>query len=149
MGIKHKKYKGGIEGLMKRVKTPGTVDIGIIDEGKHGEAEDLTVASIGYKNEYGTETIPERSFFRSTLLEKRKEIITLKKKLLKKVTNGEMKLEKALGVLGEFVADLVSQKIVDIDSPPNSPATIAAKGSSNPLEASGQLKNSITYEVNR
>ena len=60
-----------------------------------------------------------------------------------------MKIEQALGLVGSFVASLISKKIVDIKSPPNSPKTIEDKKSSNPLIDTGQLKNSITWEVNK
>ncbi len=147
MSFKRKKINGGVQGLLKRVKTPGTVDVGIIDAGKHDDS-DLTVATIGFAHEFGTSTIPERSFIRATTKEKRGEIIKLQAKLLKKVQSGEMKVDQALGLIGSFVAGLISKKIVDIKSPPNSPKTIKEKGSSNPLVDTGQLKNSITWEVN-
>ena len=146
--ITRKKINGGVEGLLKRVKTPGTVDVGIIDEGLHDES-DVTVAQIFFWNEFGTETIPERSVMRSTIKEKKKEIIALQKKLLKRISDGSIDVNTALGLVGELMADFIRQKIVSIKSPPNAPSTIAAKGSSNPFIASGQSKNSITYEVNR
>lgn len=146
--FKRVKKNGGIEAVLKRVKIPGTVDTGIIDAGKHVTG-DITVAGIGYAHEYGTATLPERSFMRSTIKEKKKDIIALQKKLLKQIINGKMKVETGLGLLGEFMADTIRQKIVSISSPPNTQATIDAKGSSNPLIDTGQLKNSITYEVNR
>ena len=148
MSFKRTKINGGVEGLLKRVKTPGTVDVGIIDAGKYADG-DITVAGIGFAHEFGTSTIPERSFMRSTIKEKKKEIVDLQKKLLKKVQSGEMDINKALGLVGAFAAGLISQKIVSIKSPPNSAATIKKKGSSNPLVDTGQLKNSITWEVNR
>jgi len=146
--VKRVKKNGGVEALKNRVKIPGTVDVGIIDAGKHSSG-DITVAGIGYAHEYGTATLPERSFMRSTIQAKKKEIIALQKKLLKQIVNGKIKMEAGLGLLGEFMSDVISQKIVSITSPPNTPETIEAKGSSNPLIDTGQLKNSITYEVNR
>lgn len=146
--FKRVKKNGGVEALKDRVKIPGTVDVGIIDAGKHPSG-DITVAGIGYAHEYGTVTLPERSFMRSTIQAKKKEIIALQKKLLKQIVNGKMKVEDGLRLLGEFMSDAITQKIVSITSPPNTPETIAAKGSSNPLIDTGQTKNSITYEVNR
>lgn len=146
MSFKREKINGGIDGLRKRVKNPGFVKVGIIDAGKHTDSN-LTVATVGFYNEFGTSTIPERSFMRSTTKEKKKEIISLQKKLLKKIQAGEMKTEQALGLLGSFVSGLISKKIVDIKKPENSPATIKKKKSSNPLIDTGQLKNSITWKV--
>ncbi len=93
--------------------------------------------------------MPERPYFRSTLHEKRKEIISLQKKLLRQIVKCEMKSEEALGLLGEFMADAIKQKMVALKSPPNAPITILIKGSSNPLIDTGQTRNSITYAVNR
>lgn len=143
------KRKGpGLGLLIERIRKPGTVDVGIIDAGVHDETE-LTVASIGFIHEFGGGNSPERSFIRSTTTEKKKEIIAFQKKLMRKIVAGVLTTDKALGLLGEFVADLITQKIVDISDPPNHPSTIAKKGSSNPLIATSQLKNSITYEVNK
>ena len=100
--FKRVKKNGGIEAVLKRVKTPGTVDAGIIDAGKHVTG-DITVAGIGFAHEYGTATLPERSFMRSTIKEKKKDIIALQKKLLKQIVNGKMKVETGLGLLGEFL----------------------------------------------
>ena len=93
--------------------------------------------------------IPERSFMRSTLKKKKKEIIALQKKLLVKIRKGELSVNDALGLIGEFTAAAMSQRLVNLKSPANKPATIKKKGSSNPLVDTGQTKNSITYEVNR
>ena len=151
MSSKFKRIKkdGGVKVLIKRAKTPGTVDVGIIDAGKHPSG-DMTVAEIGFINEFGTSKIPERPFIRSTLRIKKREIIRQQKQLLKKIVDGKLNTTKALGILGLFVADEIRKRIVALRTPPNAPATIAAKkGKSNPLIDEGQLKNSITHEVNR
>ena len=139
----------GISALLKRVKNPGVVEVGIIDPGEHTGSE-LNTAEIGFVHEYGSTDgkIPERSFMRSSLTGKgRKELLALSKKLLKKVANGSMDQKKALGLLGAAGADIISQKIVTLRSPANKAATIKAKGSSNPLVDTGQLKNSITWRL--
>lgn len=140
--------RGGLEAVKKRTKIPGTVDVGIIDAGPH-ESGDMTVAEIGLIHEYGTATIPERSFMRSTINEEKKNLIALQRKLQKKMLKGEITMDQALSLLGEFFSDKISQKIVSIKSPPNSARTIEHKRSSNPLVDTAQLKNSIKYEVNR
>lgn len=141
--------KGGIKSLLKRFTGGGNVDVGIIDAGKHDDS-DLTVASIGFINEFGAPAanIPQRSFLRSTTFEQRKNIVSFQKSLLLKIKEGKLDEAKALGLLGEFVADLVRVKITKLSKPPNKPETITRKGSSNPLVDSGQLRNSITYKVN-
>ena len=143
------KKHGGIEGVKERIKVSGTVDVGIIDAGSHVDG-DLTVASIGFINEFGQGIIPERSFMRSTIQAEKRKIIILQKKLLKQIVLGAMSQDKALGLIGEFLSDKIRQKIVKIRSPKNADSTLIAKApKTNPLINTGQLKNSITYEVNR
>jgi len=146
--VKRVKKNGGIEAIKDRIKTPGTVDIGVIDAGKHSSG-DLTVAQIAFINEFGV-GVPERSFMRTTIAKERSKIKAKKKKYLSLITKGEMKTNKALALLGEYLADKIRLKIIKIKSPPNSPRTIALKkGKANPLIDTGQMKNSITYKVNR
>ena len=153
----------GISALLKRIKNPGVVEVGIIDSKLHKKKStsrkrklsrtktaSLTTAEIGFVHEFGSTdgTIPERSFIRSSLTGKsRKELLALSKKLLKKIADGSMEQKQALGLLGAAGADIISQKIVTLRSPANKAATIKAKGSSNPLVDTGQLKNSITWRL--
>ncbi len=88
------KKKGGLSALIKRTRTPGTVDAGIIDAGNH-PSRDITVAGIGFAHEFGTATLPERSFMRSTTQEKKKDILPPSKKTYeKKLYPGDMKSRK-------------------------------------------------------
>lgn len=91
--------------------------------------------------------IPERSFMRSTLREQKSAIRKMSKLLLKNVVNGKTTSKIALGEIGLYTADKISRKIVAIRTPENKSATVRRKGASNPLVATGQLKNSITYKV--
>jgi hypothetical protein len=144
------KKGNGIESLKRRLKKSGTVDIGIIDAGKHDEAE-LTVANIGDIHEFGSDKagIPERSFIRSTTTEKRNEIAKLQNGLAKKIINGSITQEDALGLIGERVKSLIEDKIETLKEPPNAQRTLdAKKPKTNPLVDSSQLLNSITYRVN-
>lgn len=160
--VRREVRKGGLKAVKERVKTPGTVDVGIIDAGAHkdeeGKAQEITVAEIGFINEFGAVIpgpekdiiIPERPFFRSTLKEERKNIISLQRKLVSKILSGDTTTEKALGLIGEYVANKVADKIEDLKEPENADTTKAAKfPRTNPLVDTGQLKNSIIYEVNR
>lgn len=140
----------GIKALLRRVKNPGMVDVGII-EAKGHNGSDLNTAEIGYVHEFGSpkNNIPERSFIRSTVHGSgQKEVVALSRRLLKKIVDGTMEQKKALGLLGALGADLISQKIVSIRNPPNKPSTLRGKKPrTNPLVDTGQLKNSITWRV--
>ena len=145
--FKRTSQKGGIKAVKDRVKKSGTVDVGIIDAGTH-DSGDLTVAQIGFQHEFGTSSIPERSFIRSTLQDQKKEIRTRQKRYMSKIILGDLTTESGLKLLGQWMAAEIKDKIVKIRTPPNSPRTIAIKGSSNPLIHTEQMKNSVTYEVN-
>ena len=144
-----KTKRGGFKGVQNRTDTDGSVSIGIIDAGAYVDG-DLTVAAIGFIHEFGAGRIPERSFIRSTTFEKRQKIVALQKSLLSKIVNGSMDIETALGTVGDVVRGMIEEKIVAIRTPPNAPRTLAAKfPKTNPLIDTGQLKNSIKFEVNR
>ena len=148
--ITHQKINGGVHGLITRLKDikGKSVGVGIIDAGKHETSDDKTVATIAYEHEFGTNKVPERSFMRATFLEQQDAIIALQKRIFQGIQKDTISIEQGLGILGEFFSGEIKEKIIEISSPPNSAETIEKKGSSNPLIDTGQMKNSITYEVN-
>lgn len=141
----------GYEELSKRFKNGSghQVKVGILrDSGKH-DGSDLTVAHIAAIHEFGAPNanIPERSFMRATMDEKSSEIAALAKKLMRGVVEGKSSETTALGLLGAFIQSLFRAKINSGLKPPLKPATISRKGSSKPLIDTGQLINSIDFEV--
>lgn len=124
------------------------VKVGVLESaGAHtaeGGQEQLTVAQVATFNEFGTERIPQRSFLRSTVSNKRHEISEFIGKLKAMWLVAPM---QALGLLGQKGQTLVKQTIDDFSDPPNTKATIDAKGSSHPLIDTGQMRNSIAYQV--
>lgn len=60
---------------------------------------------------------------------------------------GNINIDDVLGILGQKGADLISDEIIALREPPNSPATIARKKSSNPLVDSGDMSKAPTYEI--
>lgn len=124
------------------VGVPGTAE-----EYKDG-ANQVLVASV---NEFGSDDgrIPERSFLRSTVDEKSNDYAALLAKLVGQVVDGKITPTQALDRLGLTVERDVKRKIVEIKEPPNAASTIRMKKSSNPLVDTGQLRQSITYEIRR
>lgn len=106
-----------------------------------------TQAEVAFWNEFGTESIPERSFIRSTADENRQAYSRLManevEKIFQRVSTVRLSLEKA----GLRAQGHVRKKIRAIKTPPNAPATIAAKGSSNPLIDTSSMLKSIDYRV--
>lgn len=128
-------------GLLDRV----TVTVGIHADA--GAEEGTLIAQYAAYNEYGAENVPERSFLRSTFDDKLPGLNRLKAKLIKLVSGGKLRAKKAADLIGLQHASDVQDKIVDLRDPPNSPVTIAMKGSSNPLIDQGYMKNAVRHEV--
>lgn len=150
----YKKFREQLEKLKAQGGAKGAnVKVGILAEAGIHESDEgpqITVAQVAAYHEFGSPgaNIPERSFMRSTLEEKKSEFTNLIGKLLTDVVAGKRTAKDALGILGLTVSTAIKKKIASGEFVPNSPATIAKKGSSKPLIDTGQLLNSISYEVN-
>lgn len=90
--------------------------------------------------------IPERSFLRTGYDENHDRIIKQTERALGSVIAGDMSIDDMLDLYGEQMSGAIKNKIRDISTPPNSSATILAKGSSNPLIDTGGLLESITWK---
>lgn len=94
-------------------------------------------------NEFGTPWSPARSFigawFDATYVENQ----ALVHRMLQAVAAGQLTLERMIKMLRVLFVGQVQKRIADGIDPPNAPSTIARKGSSKPLIASGQLRTSI------
>lgn len=105
------------------------------------------VADVAAFMEFGTRTVPSRSFLRSTFDETLDETTRLKAAMLASVADGAVKPRAALAVVGRFLVTKIRAKI-DSNIPPRlKPATIARKGHGRRLFETGRLRRSIAYEV--
>lgn len=91
--------------------------------------------------------IPERSFLRSTFDEKEKEWFQYSLMLLKQLMSGKTTAREMCEKLGARMQKDIQRKMREIKTPPNSPSTIAKKGSNNPLIDTGRLRQSVVYKV--
>lgn len=113
------------------------------------EADGTPVALIAAVHEYGApeKGIPERSFLRSSIRENRAKYIQMNRNNLVAVLNRSMSMERALGLLGEAAAGDVKAKITSGNFQALKSQTIRRKGSSRPLVDTGQLRQSISWEI--
>lgn len=109
----------------------------------------LSVAEYAAKNEFGTRTIPQRSFMRTAFDENLNFIEETAAIEYGRIIDGEIDLAQGLGELGQTIVGLIQRKIRQIVFPPNSPETIARKGSSKPLIDFGQMIASVTYAIRK
>lgn len=121
---------------------PNAVKVGL-PKGSNDYPDGTSVIMVGTVHEFGSDkmNIPQRSYLRSTVVEKKNDYKRLFRKLSFRIVKGDMNLKKALGILGLQVQTDVRDKITDIDSPP------LQYREGNPLVDTGHLRQSITYEV--
>lgn len=138
--------RGNAAEVLERIKAnldgPKTVKVGFI-QGQAG-ADQVAIASY---NEFGTSRIPERPFFRNAMAENKGGYGTLMRADAKKIIAGEQTMDRTLSRLGLKAQGDVQQSIVDLRSPPNAPATIKKKGSSNPLIDTGAMRQAVTFKI--
>lgn len=113
------------------------------------EADGTPVALIAATHEFGSPErgIPERSFLRSGMRENQEKYVRLNKVNLVRILRGQLTSEQALGQLGEMAKGDVQQKIRSGDFAPLKPSTVDRKGSSKPLIDTGQMVQSVSYEL--
>lgn len=121
-----------------------------VPENKSGRNDgELGNADIAFIHEMGdpARDLPERSFLRSTMAERRQAYQVLAAKAMRKVLAGDLTVEHALELIGLAAAGDVQETIEQGEFAPLAPETIRRKGSSRPLIDKGQLRQSITSEV--
>lgn len=121
------------------------VNIGI----PSGPTEDdgTPVALVAAVHEFGNKTNPERSFLRAGIRENLDKYRAITMRGLKSTVKGGQSVEKTLGMLGLAASSDVKKKITDGPFVANKASTIKRKGSSRPLIDTGQLRQSITWEL--
>lgn len=145
---KPKKYtlEGMVETFNRLKKTK--IKVGFIEEKIEDYKDGPSVAQVAYWNEFGTEHIPARPFFARGFVQAQKNIPKNFERLIRTVAKGgneDMELEK----MGIAAQKTLQKSLMDMKSPPNSPKTIAKKGSANPLVHTRLMHNSISYVIKR
>ncbi len=105
------------------------------------------VAAVAAWNEFGTESIPERPFFRRALAGAEDGILDV---LRAGIDPEKMVVDDRLaGRVGAHVAGEVMESITAMGKPPNAAETTARKGSTNPLIDTGMMRASVGWTVDR
>lgn len=142
--------KGGLrlesklEAIVRKVTAKEKVRVGFLEGATYPDG--TPVALVAAVQNFGAPKvgIPPRPFFSNMVKDETPR--------LGKVTAAALKATdyaagEALKMIGEHVAGALRQSIVDTNSPPLKPATIARKGFSKPLVDTGHMLNSVDYEV--
>lgn len=138
----------GYAKLVERVfglHTKARIDVGVLDgDAPHGA---VTMGELAAWMEFGTETIPERSFIRAWFDAAEPHLREDLRKLMESVVAGKRTKEEALELLGMRAVGQIQERISAGVPPENAPSTIAKKGSATPLIDSGALRSSINFRV--
>ena len=127
--------ESGETNVPKRV--PGEKDFG------HAS---LNLIDVVLWMEFGTATVPERSWVRATHDEIKAEMREFIADLVGRIHDGTMTVERALDLVALRAIAAMRKKIRSGIAPPLALATIARKGSSTPLIDTGQLLNGMTWK---
>jgi hypothetical protein len=114
---------------------------------------DADVVQRAIWNHFGTSgggwggPIPERPFLHNAMADHRSEYRGHMKKAAAKILKGQTALHTVLAKLGVLAQGHIQGEITNLSSPPNSPVTVALKGSSNPLIDTGEMRQAVTWKV--
>jgi hypothetical protein len=145
---------GGFNRLKKLGKLQRNEDLLI---GVFGEAGgDVVLRATVHEFGAPSQRIPERSFLRSTLDEKRADYVNQAGDAAGRIHDRVLKgadpvsaSRREMGLLGQKITRDVRNKIRSNISPPLSAKTIAAKGSSVALIDTGRMIQAITYKIGK
>jgi hypothetical protein len=137
-----------LEKLRKQLKNSGkVVQVGFPDSEIHEGGQ--SVAFIASVHEYGAPSagVPERPFLKPSIIQGKKDQLRLNKINLVKILHNQIDFDTALGQLGEMAKGQVQLYIVNGHFVPLKPRTVARKGSSKPLIYTGQMRQSVAWEI--
>lgn len=136
--------------LPTTISGPKTVKVGF----PAGVSDQSEVMKAIY-NEFGTQgggwggPIPERPFMRTAIKENKNKYSKYLKAAAKSILTAKDSLFSVLSGLGVISQGDIRKSITSFDTPPNSPVTIAIKGSNDPLVNVGLMRKAVTYEVEK
>lgn len=138
--------------IMTAITGPKQVKVGFVS----GEADQHNIDKAFY-NEFGTQggasgggwggPVPERPFMRLGVKKTKNEMKSHVKPAARSILTGRSTMRQALSKLGVMGQRDIRDSIVELSSPPNSPVTIALKGSSNPLVDTGEMGKNVSWKI--
>ena len=113
------------------------------------EKDGTPVAMVAAVHEFGSPSqgIPERPFLRVSIEANKPKYAKISAAGLRQILRGKSSTDAVLAVMGEAAVGDVKQRIRSGDFTPLKPATIKRKGSSRPLIDTGQMEQSIAWEL--
>lgn len=133
--------KGVVAGFPKgKLNTPH-YEIG---KGKKGPS----IIDVALRNNFGM-GVPRRDFMTPATKRWKKFFQESLDSIQRELLQDKIDEDKFLNAMGQKGADIISQEIIALDTPPNAPTTEKKKGSSNPLVDSGDMARATTWQIRR
>lgn len=133
-----------LEALRERVSGAAQVKVGI--PSNKMESDGVTPSAlVGAAHEFGL-GVPERPFLRNTIRDQMPKYVRVNRVNLVKILHGKESINGALGILGAIAVGDV-RRTIDTNDYELSPKTIKRKGSSQALVDKGQMKGSVSWEL--
>lgn len=140
--------KGGdrTKAVLARIGTQvgkgGVVKVGFLATSRYPDG--TYIAQVAFWNEFGTTRAPARPFFRGMIADKSP---TWGKALSKNLKATNYNSERTLGLMGQGIADQLTESIVNWSQPPNADSTVARKGFNDPLIDTGEMQRAPDFVV--
>lgn len=150
--IIHKKYAGGVAGLLERIKSLGDpkVYIGVpaSTNARQGSSNNATIAAT---HELGAPSrgIPARPFLIPTMQNNAEKYTNLMAQGFRNALQDKEKAAEVYEKIGLVASSDVKDYIVSGQFVPLKQSTIDRKGSSKPLIDTEEMRSSISYEVRK
>lgn len=136
--------KGAVR-LLETVKGSPCLDVGIIGAKADASRGRFTVGEIAGVHEFGSATVPKRSFIGSWFDAHQAEMSEHVRRCTKLLLEGKIDAAKWHTLVGVKAVGGIQKHISEGISPPLKPATVARKKSSKPLIDTGIMRSSITW----
>lgn len=147
-----RKSSGKLDQIARSLSGPKRVKVGF----PAGKASGSNIEKAVW-NEFGTRggasgggwggPVPPRPFLANAMRDNREKYRDDMAKGAKSILNGSTSLRTILSKLGIQAQGDIQAEITALESPANSPVTIALKGSSNPLIDTGAMRGAVTWRV--
>lgn len=136
----------GIDKVLENVLELGGKQVKVGIQAGSGSHDGVDILDIAIYNHFGTRNIPSRPFISDCFDKNQGQISEAKKRIVYRVMEG-MPASAGLAQLGQWYQDVLKGHIRNGSWVPNAPATVKRKGSSRPLIDTGQLVNSVRWEI--
>ncbi len=138
------KLKRRLRDIAQAVGRGGTLSVGFLENARYPDG--TPVAMVAAIQDFGAPraNIPPRPFFRNMVAAKQDE---WPRAIADLIVANDYDIEKSLHIAGEAIAGQLRESIVNTNTPPLAPSTIARKGFAKPLIDTSHMINSIDHEV--